>query len=93
MPDVPTLQEAGLSGVVVDTWIGMFAPAGPPKPIINLLNAEITQIIATPDVRVRLAALSYEPVQTTPEQFATQIQADTARWAKTVKVSNFTVKK
>ena len=93
LPDVPTLQEAGLNGVVVDTWIGMFAPAGTPRPIVNLLNAEITKIIAMPEVRARLAALSYEPVQTTPEQFATQIQADTARWAKTVKDSNFTVKK
>lgn len=93
MPDLPTLQEAGLTGVVVDTWIGMFAPAGTPKPIINLLNAEVAKIIAMPEVRARLAALSYEPVQTTPEQFAAQIQADTARWAKTVKDSNFTVKK
>ena len=88
LPDVPTLQEAGLNGVVVDTWIGMFAPAGTPRPIINLLNAEIAKIIAMPEVRARLAALSYEPVQTTPEQFATQIQSDTARWAKTVKDSN-----
>ena len=93
MPDVPTMQEAGVSGVVVNTWIGMFAPAGTPRPIVNLLNAEITKIIAMPEVRARLAALSYEPVQTTPEQFATQIQADTAHWAKTVKISNLTVKK
>ena len=93
LPEIPTLQEAGLNGVVVETWIGMFAPAGTPRPTINLLNSEITKIIAMPEVRARLAGLSYEPVQTTPEQFATQIQADTARWAKTVKDSNFTVKK
>ena len=93
LPDLPTLQEAGLKGVVVETWIGMFAPAGTPKPIINFLNAEVAKIIASPDVRARLAALSFEPLATSPEQFAGQIALDTERWAKTVKDSNFKVNK
>ena len=93
LPDVPTMQEAGIKDVVVETWIGMFAPAGTPKQIVNLLNAEVAKIIASPEVRARLAGLSYEPLHTSPEQFAGQIVADTARWAKTVKDSNFTIKK
>ena len=93
LPDVPTLLEAGLKGVVVETWIGLFAPAGTPRQTVNLLNAEAAKIIASPDVRARLAALSYEPLNTSPEQFASQIARDTERWAQTVKDSNFTVKK
>jgi tripartite-type tricarboxylate transporter receptor subunit TctC len=93
LPDVPTLQEAGLKDYVVETWIGMFAPAGTPKPIVDLLQKELIRIVALPEVKERLAGLSYEPVGSTSEQFGAQIAADTARWAKTVKDTNFKVTK
>lgn len=93
LPDVPTLQELGLKDYVVETWIGMFAPAGTPKPIIDLLQKEMIRIVALPEVKERLAGLSYDPVGSTSEQFAAQIAADTARWAKTVKDTNFKVTK
>lgn len=91
LPDVPTLQEAGVSGVELDAWAGMLAPAGTPAPVIKRLHAEITKIVALPDFRERLAALNYEPAGTTPEQFAQLIVADTAKWAKAVKATNFKV--
>jgi tripartite-type tricarboxylate transporter receptor subunit TctC len=93
LPEIPTLQEAGLKDYVVETWIGMFAPGGTPKPIVELLQKEVIRIVALPEVKERLAGLSYEPVGSTSEQFAAQIAADTAMWAKTVKDTNFKVTK
>ena len=92
-PDLPTLQEAGLQDYQVETWIAMFAPPGTPKPIVDLLHAEMAKIIAAPDVRARLAELSYDPIDESQDQFAKRILADTARWAKTVKDANFQVNK
>jgi tripartite-type tricarboxylate transporter receptor subunit TctC len=92
-PDVPTLQEAGLKDYQVETWIAMFAPTGTPKAIVDLLHAEMNKILAAPEVRTRLAELSYDPIGETQEQFARRIVADTTRWAKTVKDANFTVNK
>ena len=91
-PDLPTLQEAGLKDYQVETWIGMFAPPGTPMPIVELLHKEMTRITALPEVRARLAELSYDPIVETREQFGKRIVADTARWAKTVKDANFPLK-
>ncbi len=92
-PDLPTLQEAGLLDYQVETWIGMFAPPGTPKSIVDLLFAEMAKIIASPEVRARLAELSYDPIVESQEQFAKRIVADTTRWAKIVKDANFQVNK
>ncbi|HEV7913851.1 MAG TPA: tripartite tricarboxylate transporter substrate binding protein [Albitalea sp.] len=91
LPDVPTMQEAGVSGVELDAWAGLMAPTGTPAAIIKRLHAEVTKIVAMPDVRERLATLNYEPVGSTPEQFSRLIAADTAKWAKAVKATNFKV--
>ena len=92
-PDLPTLQEAGLKDYQVETWIAMFAPPGTSKAIVDTLNAEVAKIIATPEVRAKLADLSYDPITESTEQFSRRIAADTARWAKTVKDANFEVSK
>lgn len=92
-PDLPTLHEAGLKDYQVETWVAMFAPAGTPKAIVDLLHAEMSKVLAAPDVRTRLADLSYDPIGETQEQFSRRIVADTTRWAKTVKDANFQVNK
>jgi tripartite-type tricarboxylate transporter receptor subunit TctC len=92
-PDLPTLQEAGLKDYVVETWVAMFAPPGTPKAIVDLLHAEVNKITASPDVRARLADMSYDPIIESQEQFSKRILADTARWGKTVKDSKFQVNK
>ena len=92
-PDLPTLQEAGLKDYQVETWIAMFAPPGTPKAIVDTLHSEMTRITALPEVRARLADLSYEPVAESQDQFSKRIVSDTARWAKTVKDANFQVNK
>ncbi|HEV7913852.1 MAG TPA: tripartite tricarboxylate transporter substrate binding protein [Albitalea sp.] len=91
LPDVPTLIESGVHGVELSSWVGLMAPAGTPRPIIDRLHAEMVKIVAKPDVKARLASLNYEPVGNTPEQFATAITAETARWAKVVKETKFKV--
>jgi tripartite-type tricarboxylate transporter receptor subunit TctC len=90
---LPTLQEAGLKDYVVETWVAMFAPPGTPKAIVDLLHSEVNKITASPEVRARLADMSYDPIIESQEQFTKRIAADTARWAKTVKDSKFQVTK
>ena len=92
-PELPTLAEAGLKDYQVETWIGVFAPAGTPKPIVDQLHRETNRIFALPEVRARLAELSWDPLPDTQEQLSRRIVSDTARWAKLVKDSNFQVNK
>ena len=90
IPDIPTMAEAGLPFEVV-AWLGIMAPAGTAKEIVNKLNAEINRILQFPDVRERLAVSALEPGGGTPEQFAAIIKADLARWPAIVKKANVKV--
>jgi tripartite-type tricarboxylate transporter receptor subunit TctC len=92
-PELPTLQEAGLKDYQVETWIGVFAPIGTPKAIVDQLHREVNRTFATPEARTALAKLSYDPLPDTQEQMARRIAADTGRWARLVKDSNFQVNK
>lgn len=85
LPTVSTFLEAGLKDFVVDTWIGIMVPAGTPRAIVNRLHRESAALINAPEMRARLAALGVVPVGSTPEQFATQVSADLARWGKVIK--------
>jgi len=91
LPDVPTLQETGIEGISLDSWAGILAPAGTPNEIVQRLSAHIARIVAQPDVRERLAAINYEPVGDSPEQFAETIERDIARWRRVVRQTNFKV--
>jgi tripartite-type tricarboxylate transporter receptor subunit TctC len=92
-PDLPTLAEAGLKDYQVETWIGVFAPVGTPAAVVEQLHREVNRVFSTPESRERLAKLSYDAMPDTPEQLSRRIAADTARWAKIVKDSNFDVSK
>jgi len=85
LPDVPTFAEGGLTDFVVDSWVGILAPAKTPKPIVDRLQREIAEALRDPEVRSRYATLGIEPVGNTQEQFGAQIRADLARWEKVVK--------
>ncbi|MDQ0142363.1 Bug family tripartite tricarboxylate transporter substrate binding protein [Cupriavidus necator] len=89
LPEVPTMQEAGFDGMAFNSWAGLLAPAGTPREIVTRLNQEMNRILAQPDIRQRLAAIDYEVVGGTPEQFAATIAEDAARWAKIVKDTNY----
>src|ERR1700722_10260438 len=76
LPDVPTMAEAGYPEIEGDSWVGVLVPAGTPKDIISLLNHEIVKIIALPDMKARLGELGYDPVGSTPEEFAARIKVE-----------------
>jgi len=91
LPDVPTLEEAGLKGFDIGTWFGVLAPAGTPKDIVQRLSSEMQKIIQSPDFRQRMAEIGAEPVGNTPEQMARLIQAETEKFAKLVKEAKVTI--
>jgi tripartite-type tricarboxylate transporter receptor subunit TctC len=74
LPDVPTLQEAGVPNFTFTTWLGLYAPKGTPRPVIDRLNAEAAKVIASPKVQERLISMGFEPASSTPEQLATRTQ-------------------
>ena len=88
LPDVPTMAEAGYPQIQGDTWVGVMVPAGTPKDIVALLNREIAKIIATPDMQARLTELGYEPVASSPEEFARRIKTEIATWAGVIRAAH-----
>ncbi|MFM2276032.1 MAG: hypothetical protein RL211_1904 [Pseudomonadota bacterium] len=91
LPDVPTLDEAGLKGFNLGTWFGVLAPAATPKDIVVRLNAEIVKIVTAPDFRKKMEEIGAEPIGDTPQQMAKQIKDDTERFARLVKEANVTI--
>jgi tripartite-type tricarboxylate transporter receptor subunit TctC len=88
LPDVPTIAEAGFPGQEADTLLGLLAPTGTPKQIIDLLHQEIVRIVALPEVKEHLDAIGFVPVANTPDEFAATIKAETARWAEVIRAAN-----
>jgi tripartite-type tricarboxylate transporter receptor subunit TctC len=88
LPQVPTFTEAGLPGLDVKPWFFVLAPAGTPKAIIDKLSTEIARIVAMPDVQEYLAKQGMDPFSSTPEQLATLMKTDMAKWAKVIKTAN-----
>ena len=91
LPEVPTFIESGLQDFVVDSWVGILAPAKTPKAIVDRLQRELAAVLKDPEVANRYATLGIEPVGNTPEQFGQQIRADLARWEKVVKQAGIKV--
>ena len=87
-PDVPTLAEAGAPGQESLYFQGIVAPAGTPKEVVDQLYRKIDKILARPDVKERLAAIGFGVTVRPPEDFGTQIKAETARWAKVIRDAN-----
>ena len=86
-PELPALAET-VPGFHVNSWYGLFAPAGTPKEVVNQIYSEINQILQTPDMKAFLMAQGAEPAPSTPDQLARLLREDLVRWAKIVKDSN-----
>jgi tripartite-type tricarboxylate transporter receptor subunit TctC len=86
-PDLPTIAEAGVPGYEFTAWIGTFAPAGTPKPIVDRLNAEINKVLKTKEVADNLKSQTLEPMIMTPEQFAKRVRSDYDKYEKVVKLT------
>jgi tripartite-type tricarboxylate transporter receptor subunit TctC len=87
LADVPTLAEAGIEGVEMYTWYGLFATAGTPRDVLARLHAETMKILALPEVRQRLQGLGGEPGTLSAEQFANMNRADYERFGRLVKAA------
>jgi tripartite-type tricarboxylate transporter receptor subunit TctC len=87
-PEIPTVGEAGLPGFDVKNWFGVLAPAGTPKEIVQLLNAEIGKIVTSPELVQRLADQGVILESSSAEQLTTLMKSDLAKWAKVVKEAN-----
>ncbi|WP_280154730.1 tripartite tricarboxylate transporter substrate binding protein [Piscinibacter sp. XHJ-5] len=85
LPEVPTLDEAGLKGFDIGTWFGVLAPAATPKEVVEKLHAEMAKAIQSADFRKRMEEIGAEPVGNTPAQMGEQIRSDTEKFAKLVK--------
>jgi len=85
LPGVPTMAEAGLAGQESETMQGLFVPAGTPKEIVALLNAEIVKVMALPDVKAKCAQLGFDVVANKPEEFAAYIKSEVEKWGKVIK--------
>ncbi len=76
LPDVPTIDEAGLPGYEYSSWFAMFAPAGVPKDLIARLHAAVEKVTATPQMKQKLEEQGFDPASVTPEEFARKVDSD-----------------
>jgi tripartite-type tricarboxylate transporter receptor subunit TctC len=86
-PNLPTIAEAGVPGYEFTAWIGTFAPAGTPKPLVDRLNTEINKTLKSKDVADNLNSQTLEPMIMTPEQFAKRLKSDYDKYDKVVKLT------
>ena len=91
LPDVPTFQEAGAKGLVLDQWLGVFVPAGTPPAIVGRLNAEIGKALADTAIRANLVQSAQEPIGGTPDAFAVRVREDFEKYGRLVKELNIKV--
>jgi len=89
-PDVPTVSESGLSGFEFNSWFAMMAPAGTPKPIVEKLQTEIAKALADPSIKEQLFGLGLSPRGTLPDQLATELRAQFAKYGNLIRQANIT---
>ena len=85
-PELPPIGET-VKGYELTSWMGTFAPAGTPRPIIDRLNAELKKAVSDPEVANNLSSQTLDPMHMTPDEFAKLLRADNEKWANTVRIS------
>jgi tripartite-type tricarboxylate transporter receptor subunit TctC len=88
LPNVPTMAEAGYPDILGENWFGVLVPAGTPKEIIALLHRQTVEMMRSPDIMERIAALGFGTVGSTPEEFGRQIAFEIEQWGKIVRAAN-----
>jgi len=91
MPDVPTLDEAGVKGYDATIWLGLLAPPNTPRDIVDKLNAAITKVLNEPNAKKLMSSAGVDVATSTPEQFAALLKSEYDRWGKVVKETGATV--
>jgi tripartite-type tricarboxylate transporter receptor subunit TctC len=84
-PDIPTIAESGVKGYEVTNWYGVLAPAKTPRAIVERLHQQIVKVLDHPDIVKRFAADGADAVDSTPQEFAAHIKAETMKWARVIK--------
>ena len=90
LPDVPTLAESGLRGFNTGSWIGIVAPAGTPKEIVDKVARDVREVVTSAEVRDQLVAQGATPVGSTPAEFGALIDNDRKRYAQIIRERNIT---
>jgi tripartite-type tricarboxylate transporter receptor subunit TctC len=85
LPDVPTMDEAGVKGYEATIWLGMLAPKGTPREVVDKLNADIRKVLADPEAMSLMHKAGVEVATSTPEEFQALMQQELDRWGKVVK--------
>jgi tripartite-type tricarboxylate transporter receptor subunit TctC len=88
LPDRPTVAESGLPGFDTMVWFGLFAPAGTPKPIVDIINAKTNAVLALPQVKQSFAKLGIDPAGGGPQVLADKVKGELAKWATIVREKN-----
>ena len=90
LPELPTIAEGGLPGYEMLNWLGMFAPTGTPRAVVEKLSGELVRIVRMPEVRATLQASGAEPSPLSPDEFATFVKSEVEKWAKVVAATGMT---
>ena len=90
-PDLPTMQEAGIDDVIIDTWYAIYAPAGTPRSIVQKLSAEVARILRLPNVAARFKGLGLDVVAGTPDELASRMKTDLQRYGKIIREAEIRV--
>ncbi|MBI4190112.1 MAG: hypothetical protein HY525_06195 [Betaproteobacteria bacterium] len=91
LPNVPTVMESGIPDYDVVGWLGVLAPAGTPREIVSRLNAELTRILRLPEIKDRFSRDAIQPAGNSPEEFASFLEDEAAKWSKVIQVTGFKV--
>jgi len=91
VPDVPTIAESGVPGFHAASWVGLVAPRGTARPIVEKLNSTVAAVIGDSELRQRLTGQGFDPEVSTPEQFAAHIRSELARYGKVIKAARITM--
>lgn len=88
LPDLPTIEQGGVTGYDVTPWFGVFAPAGTPRPVLQSLNKALNDALQRTEIKARLSVIGAEPSGGTAEKFAALLEAENAKWAKIIRERN-----
>jgi len=91
LPDVPTIEEGGVAGYDATIWLGLLAPPGTPREIVDKLNASITKILSTAEAKKLMASAGVDVATSTPEEFGALMRSELDRWGKVVRETGATV--
>jgi len=91
LPDVSTLADSGLPGFSITAWVGLVAPKGTPKPVVDKLNGEIGRLLKDPEFVKEITTIGIDPLGNTPEEFASFLRTEIPRWQQIVAEAGATV--